>query len=517
MGFAAAWYLEPVLARRRIRPLHRLAAAAVWALLWTVITHGWWWGTFYNAPWVWLLFGLWPRFGLLAMLAGWGFWTLALSAVVPYLRTSIRQPWEDPPAPPLPAEDTAVPLDLPDGTDIGCGIRARRIVIRDHEVNAGMFLCGSTGSGKTNELMKLADSVLRRGVALMFIDGKGSGEVRRYLEQSASRAGRALAVWSFTGPTHYNPLLHGTATENRDKIVETERWGNEHYRRAAEAFLDNVFHAHDGAERRPTLRAATRLLSVPALRKFAQEIPDQDRLDAVMEYLETIDESTRSAAAGLRNRLLTLVDSEAGPWLEPAPEAGPEIDLLDAVDNGGAVLFSLDSLRLPGAAAQVGALLLQDLKTVAARRLARGHPDLCYVIIDEFNIFNGAQVLALLNKCREAGFCTILATQDLSDVAAAGGSLFADQVLANTNVKLILRQDVEASTQRIAATVGTRKVWSTTHLAEDGVPTGRTSVRQVEEPLLNPSVLQRLTQFEGVLVRKTPTLSVERVRLRRAR
>ena len=204
------------------------------------------------------------------------------------------------------------------------------------------------------------------------------------------------------------------------------------------------------------------------------------------------------------------------PASDGAAAQGPVIDLLQAALLGQPVLFSLDALRFPSLAAQVGALLLQDAKTVAAELLARGNTVPCYLVIDEFNVFDGPQVLALLNKGREAGLCTVLATQDLSDLAAAGGETLVQQVLANTNVKLVLRQDVDESANRLASAVGTRERCNATHRVSDGEPTGESSLRQVDEFLVHPNLRKQLPPQQSVLVRKAPTLLASWLRLRKA-
>lgn len=514
IGYLATLGLERWPAAQAVPIPRRLLAAGFWGVAWTALTGGWWINTFYNAGGALLgMYHPWPRFGNFALLGGWVFWTLLLWAVLPLTRAWLRMPGDPVPETPFPAAVVRPPMQVSNGTDIGCNAKGQAVVITDEELNTHLLVVGASGSGKTNALLLLAASALRRKRPLVFIDGKGSGDLRRRLESLATAAGRPMLTWSVSGSTYYNPLRYGGPTELRDKIIESEVWTEPHYRRAAENYLGELLLCMKSTGTPVTLSRVAELLVPSALKALARTLGDQSESQRLTAYLTNLDESTRSAVAGLANRLGTLVRSEAGPWLTAG---SPEIDLLDVATNGGVVLFSLDALRFPGLVSQMSALLLLDLRTVASRLIENGSTLPCYVIIDEFTAFDGAQVLALLNKGREAGLCCVLATQDLSDVEKAGGPAFVNQVVANTNVKLTLRQDVGTSAQLLSASVGTRPVWRKTHATDGGGPTGLGSLREFEEPILDPNLLKRLTPHEAVLVRKAPTWAVERVRLRKA-
>lgn len=75
--------------------------------------------------------------------------------------------------------------------------------------------------------------------------------------------------------------------------------------------------------------------------------------------------------------------------------------------------------------------MIQDLKTVASELLAAGGCR-ALVAIDEFSALDGDQLLGLLARAREA-----------------------EQLVANTHVKLIHRQEVPETAERLAGTIGT--------------------------------------------------------------
>ena len=123
-------------------------------------------------------------------------------------------------------------------------------------------------------------------------------------------------------------------------------------------------------------------------------------------------------------------------------------------------MFSLDSGRWPGLSAQVGALVVQDLKAVCGEAL-HGPRGPWYVMIDEFSALDGPQLLGLLARGAAAGCSVILATQELADLNAAGDG-FRDQVLGNAALKAAFRQDVPDSAELWAAMAGTQPGWAET-------------------------------------------------------
>src|SRR5947208_2307544 len=83
----------------------------------------------------------------------------------------------------------------------------------------------------------------------------------RPLAEAAAAAGRPFRVWSPDGPTHWNPLQYGNATELKDKLIATERFTEPHYQRAAERYVQSVLQVleHANPERSATLEEVVRL------------------------------------------------------------------------------------------------------------------------------------------------------------------------------------------------------------------------------------------------------------------
>jgi hypothetical protein len=384
------------------------------------------------------------------------------------------------------------------------------------DLSAHAFLAGASRSGKTTALLSVARAVVAGwGRPLIYVDLKGDPDVSDRLRRVAEQAGIPFWGWSLEGGASWNPLAHGDPSLLKDKLVGLERFSEPHYQRAAERFLQLVFTALAARPDPvpPTLAEVVALLDPKRLSAFARSLP-VDVGDGLWAYVDGLTKDQLSGVAGLATRLALLTESTAGPYLQPAPN---QLDLAAVARTGGLVVFSLDSGRWPGLSAQVGALVVQDLKAVCGEAL-HGPRGSWYVMIDEFSALDGAQVLGLLARGAAAGCSVVLATQELADLNAAGDG-FRDQVLGNAALKAAFRQDVPDSAELWAAMAGTQPGWAetiqTAHRSAGpvatatGHATGSGSLRQVEQYRVHPNTIKTLPQGRCLLIRKHPGFSAQ--------
>jgi type IV secretory pathway TraG/TraD family ATPase VirD4 len=217
---------------------------------------------------------------------------------------------------------------------------------------------------------------------------------------------------------------------------------------------------------------------------------------------------------GLVNRLAVFAESEIGHLLKDTDEdEDTTIDLVSAIDNDGVVFFSLDSLRFPEYSRLLGRLIVIDLKTVAARMFGRGKK--VFSIFDEFGVFAGIQVTDYINKSRGAGFHVILSTQELADLRTGGDEELMEQVLGNTNVKIIHRQDVPASAELLSSLIGTREDMSITRQINEAGATGMGTISEQRSFIVHPDEIKRLGVGEVFVLKKFPEFEIRKVIVRR--
>lgn len=334
-----------------------------------------------------------------------------------------------------------------------------QFALTDEEIAHHVLLLGATGSGKTTSLLRIAEGAINRGLAFVAVDLKGSPEVPVRLAAIAAAAGRSAYCWSFAGRDRWNPLARGDVSELKDKLIGMETWSEPHYKRAAERYVQTVFTVLAARGETASLCRVSELMRPAALNATLRSAP-AELADRVAAYLEDVEQSRdqRSAIHGLGTRLALLAESSAGRYLKSASDEA-SFDLLSCIHRGDVVVFSLDSLRYGELAAQVGGLVVQDIKTVASELLRGGGPLRVLVGVDEISALDGDQMLGLLSRAREAGMGILLSTHELADLARVD-PLFVDQVLANTNVKIVHRQDVPESAERLSGVLGTYRDWS---------------------------------------------------------
>ena len=408
-----------------------------------------------------------------------------------------------------------------DGVALGVDANGRQVVLSDHQLSAHGLILGASGAGKSTTLLRILTDRVARNQPVIALDMKGSPSFAAELQAAAAAAGRPFVLWSIDGPSHWNPLAHGNPTELKDRLIATERFSEPHYKRAAERYaqmaLGVLAHAHPG--RPPTLAEVVTAMDPRRMPGMLRDLP-RPLAARVQDYLAELTPDQVSAVKGLRTRLALLSESGAGPFLEPAPDPAAQIDLRAALSGNPVVVFSLNSSRYPGLAAQLGTMVVQDLVSAAGERLAESDgarlpPAL--IGIDEFSALGADHLIQLVARGREPGLSVVFATQEFADMDRAAPGL-RDQLLGNAAVKIIHRQDVPDSAVTAAQLAGTHQVWERTIQTGGGLlgryDTRRGTRRQVERFVIPPNQIKRLTTGEAILITKQPSAQTRAMRVR---
>ncbi|MDQ6819958.1 MAG: DUF853 family protein [Actinomycetota bacterium] len=404
------------------------------------------------------------------------------------------------------------------GLVLGADRRGQRVILGDRQLSAHGLILGASGAGKSTTLLAITCDQIKRGAPVVAIDLKGSPPFAAQLAAACASAGRRLLVWSPDGPSYWNPLAHGNATEGKDKIIASERFTEPHYQRAAERYVQTVLQVlqvtHPGQP--PTLAEVVALSDPHRLAGVLRRAPRQ-LADRVQDYIGSLTPDQLSAIRGLGSRLAILTESHTGRYLSPPPRAGAAVvDLRAALSGSDVVLFSLNSSSYGKLAAQLGTLALQDLVSVSGERLRTlgdaDPPARAIVAIDEFSALGADHVIGLLARGRESGLSVLLATQELADLDRAAPGL-RDQIVGNTAVKIAHRQDVPSSAQTVAQMAGTVKVWEETQQLGGPLSHVRGTRRQVEQFVVHPNEIKSLRTGEAVLITKVPTTRTRTVRV----
>jgi len=351
------------------------------------------------------------------------------------------------------------------------------------------LIVGATGSGKTVTETWIAARAVEAGLAAVVVDPKGDARMREQLALAAEHSGRRFLEWTPRGPSVYNPFAHGAASGVADKALAGELFTEPHYQRQAQRYLGHAVRALRGAGEPVSLRALVESLDPTRLEALCSTVPEH-LSGATRDYLDSLSTRARGELGGVRDRLAIMVESDVGPWLDPATPGAPVFDLLEAIQERAVVYFSLevDAWRL--LAQMLGVAIVQDLQATMAALQAEPVP--AVVVIDEFASIAAAQVAHLFGRARSAGINLLLGTQELSDLRLDARRDLLEQVLGNLSCLVAHRQVVPESAELIARLGGSRGVWRTSRS-----DSGRWTRSRSSKPLLSAERIRALQPGEA--------------------
>jgi len=223
----------------------------------------------------------------------------------------------------------------------------------------------------------------------------------------------------------------------------------------------------------------------------------------IKAWLEQAHE--KHSISGLMALLAKVVRTQFGQLFL---ESRPELDLFDMYTNNRIVYCSLQTGRFSASAPFVGRLIMAQLNIVSnliVQYLPREQRKFFPVVIDEFAGFAYPEFIEFLNKSRASGFACTLAHQTLGDLDRMG-SHFRQQVIGNTALKIILRQEYPEDAEVWARMIGTLTGWEMTEQIEQGLlmtsRTGLGSRREVEKFPVHPNEIKSLNNGEAIVVHK---------------
>jgi len=402
-----------------------------------------------------------------------------------------------------------------DKTLIGIDENGSTVELTDEELNGHCLVLGATGAGKTTTLMNFIESAVKRNIPVIIVDGKGEIGFCEKVRKMAKEHNRKFYLFSmaYKGSMHYNPLRVGNFTELKDKLISITEWTEPHYKFLSERYLQSAIKILQKTNNRMDLVNISKKLNYDALLEEAKKLVRKGEIDK-NEYEAFYDmvESAKKDIIGLVNRLAVFSESEIGGLLSDTEDKNT-IDLIRCIEENAVVFFSLDALRFSEYSRLLGRLIVIDLKTTAARMFENDKK--VFVIFDEFGVFAGPQVTDFVNKSRAAGFHVILSTQELADLRIDGKTELMEQILGNTNIKIIHRQDVPVSAELLSSLIGTRNDIIITMQVNEISLTGMGTVKEEKSFIVHPDEIKRLRRGEAFVVVKFPNFYVKRVLVRK--
>ncbi|OGW81663.1 MAG: hypothetical protein A3G33_08390 [Omnitrophica bacterium RIFCSPLOWO2_12_FULL_44_17] len=407
---------------------------------------------------------------------------------------------------------------------LGYGLnRGKPLYLTNDQRQMHCEVVGSTGTGKTESvLLPMLAHDLAHGKGAIIIDGKGDLDLRNKIQYIVHKKEREddFYFFSLSHPEKsntYNPLYRGNATELKDKLINSMAWSEEFYRRMAEQAALTLLNAIVSTGKTTRFRELLGYLTdINALKQLSTETKDPVLKEDIGKMVSGFKDNHKFLA-GLMSDLFLSSRSEFSNLLDTDE---PEIDLLSIYENNQICYFALDLQKYADTSRRLGRMIIQDIRSVSSH--IQGHitsfnRHFFPVYIDDASSFLELNFIDFLNKCRASGFAVTILHQSPGDLVYRGVPTFAQQVIENTNIKIILRQDDPYSVEKFTRIAGTRRTMISTYQTREEILgkglTGAGSVREGQTFRIEPDLIRALKVGEAAVIWKNPSLLTEHVKL----
>ncbi len=387
------------------------------------------------------------------------------------------------------------------GTFIGTYGR-REVYIPDNAKH--VFVCGTTGSGKTVALSNFIKNAVDNDIPALVVDGKGDiGEGSLFnIIQTLNQGKKKVYVINLSEPAHsdkYNPFYGATSAMATDMLINLTDWSEEHYKLNAERYIQRILQLMEKGGFALSFRKIVKCMNPDKFTAMSsyllkQELISKEEHVDNLELLKTSGKISQSSVA----RFSTIAESQAGKILS---ESG--INIAQALKENAIILFILNPMIYPELSPAFGRLMLIDSK-IAIGELYSAQMPRTFFILDEISSYATTALTDLVNKSRSANVTCVLATQSLSDLDFAVNEAYKEQVIENCNNYIVLRQNSGVNAEHWANILGTRATLDVTYqLQQKGLDTSQTgygSARRTREFYYHPDDIKTLGIGQGIFL-----------------
>lgn len=364
-----------------------------------------------------------------------------------------------------------------------------------------VFVCGTTGSGKTIALSNFIQSGVSCGYPMLIIDGKGDIGPGSLLDIVGKLSrDRKVYVVDLNNPEtsdKYNPFQNTGADIIKDMLINMTNWTEEHYKYNSERYIQRLSNLLVRSNIPVSLASMAKYIPADAFKKLSKDLETAKKITKE-EHTENmvLAKVSGEIAEGAAARFATIGDSRLGQIFH---EDG--IDIYSALKENAIILFILNPLLYPEMSPLIGRLIIIDSKK-AISLFYQDRPKRIFYILDEINVYVSHAMLDLVNKSRSANVTCILATQSLSDLDILSGEPLREQIIENCSNYLLLRQHASTNAEYWADTFGTKPTMSATYQIKgsngsfDSTELG--SLRRTREYLYHPDDIKALTTGNAI-------------------
>jgi len=383
----------------------------------------------------------------------------------------------------------------------------RHISIEDRLVNQHFFIIGTTGSGKTQTLLRLISEVIQNTDRnIYFLDGKGELE-DALLISSMIHKYRQVQVPIFTLGSEVDGAVYDGFVGSKTAIFNRL------------AYLCNVMEAEANAKH---FADRKKLLLQLICGVGTNRIEEPPR--SFGECVERLNpEWLRAAYQGNARRIRSI---------EMLEKQGDVVNLMTQLESlelsfGNTIQpygFRLDerdyaifSMKTQTAGVDAKAFtdfFIEDLNNWIASEGRKPREQAGLLIIDEFQAFRNESITTVLSLARSKNLGVILATQSLK---ALHDDALVERILDNCNTFILLKHN---NAERIANIAGTKIAMEKGFQISEAEATGMGTVREQHQFKINPNDVKSLEPGQAFLINsgiacKMNVASIERIEIDR--
>lgn len=386
--------------------------------------------------------------------------------------------------------------------------------VLDMKSRAHLFAIGTTGSGKTANILRYVENSIKNGQPTIIVDGKGGTkehDLATVTQKLAKKYGRKVYLvnqsnLSKTDP--YNPFSDLSATEVKDMLVSMSEWESDHYKNLASRYWQIMLSIMIEHNIRTTFESII-LFSQPE--NFLQV------LDELKKSGQIKDEQYRKA--------VNIANSEAGKQAEISISRSAVVyegdgsklfadhlgfNMRSAFKENAVIIVLLNEFSYGDFARSTGQLVLEDIKSLISRLLSGEYEEQeTLLVLEELGVYVNNGIEGLLNRSRSAGVKTIVSMQTTADVDKENPDL-TRQIIGNCNDFMIMRVTDQDSAETMAKLIGTEKGIQKTSRTSEGINTGESSNKLVDQFRISPNEIKNFPSLFGVYYTKNKPNEVKR-------
>lgn len=386
--------------------------------------------------------------------------------------------------------------------------------VLDTRSRAHLFAIGTTGSGKTANILRYVENSIKNGQPTIIVDGKGGTkehDLATVSQKLAKKYGREVYLVNqsdLSNTDQYNPFSDLSATEVKDMLVSMSEWESDHYKNLASRYWQIMLSIMIDNNITPTFEKIILFSEPENFLKVLDELKKREQIDDE-RYLKAVNIANSEAG---KQAEISISRSAVVYEGDGAKLFGDHLgfNMRSAFEENAVVIVLLNEFAYGDFARSTGQLVLEDIKSLISRLLKGEYADKeTLLVLEELGVYVNDGIEGLLNRSRSAGVKTIVSMQTTADVDKENPDL-TRQIIGNCNDFMIMRVTDQESAETMAKLIGTEKGIQKTSRTSEGIGTGESSNKLVDQFRVSPNDIKNFPSLFGIYYTKNRPNEVKR-------